>query len=168
MELRKILDIRSCLNKENSIDNLEALKIRAIGIRDKILFNDDKESAEDLVIDIELKIDSIKRSVLKPNQEDLTEAVKPIIGPPQMRIGRPSKTRYVQGIIPSTRCSITLSPNCTMREVEKEVIRIALLMNNDNRNATSEMLGLSVRTLRNKINEYLDNGEVGTFEVPIH
>jgi DNA-binding NtrC family response regulator len=46
----------------------------------------------------------------------------------------------------------------TLREVEKSLILTTLQENNDNRTKTAEILGISVRTLRNKLNEYRKEG----------
>jgi transcriptional regulator with GAF, ATPase, and Fis domain len=42
----------------------------------------------------------------------------------------------------------------TIRDVEKSLILSTLEKNNNNRTKTAELLGISVRTLRNKLNEY--------------
>ncbi len=46
----------------------------------------------------------------------------------------------------------------TLREVEKSLIVKTLQENNNNRTLTAEILGISVRTLRNKLNEYKKEG----------
>jgi len=46
----------------------------------------------------------------------------------------------------------------TLREVEKSLIVRTLQENNNNRTLTAEILGISVRTLRNKLNEYKNEG----------
>jgi two-component system response regulator FlrC len=46
----------------------------------------------------------------------------------------------------------------TLREVEKQLILRTLRENENNRTKTSEILGISVRTLRNKLNEYRQEG----------
>jgi DNA-binding NtrC family response regulator len=46
----------------------------------------------------------------------------------------------------------------TLREVEKNLILRTLQDQNDNRTRTADLLGISVRTLRNKLNEYRKDG----------
>ncbi len=46
----------------------------------------------------------------------------------------------------------------TLRAIEKAIILKTLRENEDNRTRTSEILGISVRTLRNKLNEYREEG----------
>jgi two-component system response regulator AtoC len=46
----------------------------------------------------------------------------------------------------------------TLREVEKSLIVRTLQEQDDNRTKTAELLGISVRTLRNKLNEYRKEG----------
>jgi len=45
-----------------------------------------------------------------------------------------------------------------LREVERQMIRQALLQTDNNRTHAAKMLGISVRTLRNKLNEYRSQG----------
>ncbi|NQT27759.1 sigma-54-dependent Fis family transcriptional regulator, partial [candidate division KSB1 bacterium] len=46
----------------------------------------------------------------------------------------------------------------TLREAEKNLILLTLKENNNNRTKTADILEISVRTLRNKLNEYRDEG----------
>lgn len=46
----------------------------------------------------------------------------------------------------------------TLREIEKSIILKTLRENEDNRTKTADLLGISVRTLRNKLNEYREEG----------
>ena len=50
------------------------------------------------------------------------------------------------------------SGKMTLREVEKNLIIRTLQEQNDNRTRTADLLGISVRTLRNKLNEYRKDG----------
>jgi DNA-binding NtrC family response regulator len=47
----------------------------------------------------------------------------------------------------------------TLREVEKAVILRTLNEHDNNRTRTAEMLGISIRTLRNKLREYREEGQ---------
>ena len=51
-----------------------------------------------------------------------------------------------------------LEQNMTLRETEKFLILRNLEEQNGNRTVTANMLGISVRTLRNKLNEYRQEG----------
>ncbi|MHB1015661.1 MAG: helix-turn-helix domain-containing protein, partial [Desulfurivibrionaceae bacterium] len=46
----------------------------------------------------------------------------------------------------------------TLREVERQMILHALQANDNNRTHAAEILGISVRTLRNKLHEYRSQG----------
>jgi DNA-binding NtrC family response regulator len=50
------------------------------------------------------------------------------------------------------------NPSMTLRDVEKNLILKTLQETDDNRTKTAEVLGISVRTLRNKLNEYRKEG----------
>jgi two-component system, NtrC family, response regulator AtoC len=50
------------------------------------------------------------------------------------------------------------TPAKTLEEAEKNMILKTLQENDDNRTKTAEILGISVRTLRNKLNEYRKQG----------
>jgi DNA-binding NtrC family response regulator len=52
------------------------------------------------------------------------------------------------------------NPAMTLRDVEKNLILKTLQETDDNRTRTAEVLGISVRTLRNKLNEYRQEGLV--------
>jgi DNA-binding NtrC family response regulator len=52
------------------------------------------------------------------------------------------------------------APVLTIAELEKEAIRRTLDLTGNNRTKTAEMLGISIRTLRNKLQEYREMGEV--------
>jgi len=50
--------------------------------------------------------------------------------------------------------TIELRPGMSVKEMEKELIARTLSKVNDNRTQAAEMLGISIRTLRNKLKEY--------------
>ena len=50
--------------------------------------------------------------------------------------------------------TITLPLGVTLQELEKKLIVETLAMQRQNRTRTAETLGISIRTLRNKLNEY--------------
>jgi len=49
---------------------------------------------------------------------------------------------------------MTLSPGLTLRELEKQLIERTLAQTGGNRSRAAEMLGISLRTVRNKIRDY--------------
>jgi len=51
-----------------------------------------------------------------------------------------------------------VGPGMTLREMEKRLILSTLTSESNNRTRASEILGISVRTLRNKLNEYSNEG----------
>ena len=50
--------------------------------------------------------------------------------------------------------TFTVKAGVTVREMEKELIFRTLKEVNDNRTHAAELLGISIRTLRNKLHEY--------------
>ena len=56
----------------------------------------------------------------------------------------------------------SLMAGMTVREMEKELIFNTLNTVDDNRTHAAKMLGISIRTLRNKLNEYRDEMEIST------
>lgn len=53
---------------------------------------------------------------------------------------------------------LTISAGMTVEEVERTLILETLKSTNDNRTLAAKSLGISIRTLRNKLNEYKDKG----------
>lgn len=64
----------------------------------------------------------------------------------------------LQDRIPSDEPFRVRASHMTLREVEKSLILRTLQEQEDNRTKTAELLGISVRTLRNKLNEYRKEG----------
>lgn len=56
--------------------------------------------------------------------------------------------------MPESANQITLPLGVTLQELEKRLIIETLQIQHNNRTKTAEMLGISLRTLRNKLNEY--------------
>jgi len=54
---------------------------------------------------------------------------------------------------------LTFVPAVSLKEMEKKVIFHALDQTNGNRTRAADILGISVRTLRNKLNEYREKME---------
>jgi DNA-binding NtrC family response regulator len=78
---------------------------------------------------------------------------EPLIGPKHLFLGDldHQAPQPVSGII-------TDGQAITLREIEKAAIFRALQFNENNRTKTAEALGISIRTLRNKLREYRAEG----------
>src|SRR5690606_24680001 len=59
-----------------------------------------------------------------------------------------------------TQASIEVKAGISLKEIEKEVIRVTLRETEGNRTHAARMLGVSLRTLRNKLREYREQGEI--------
>ncbi|PJD97001.1 MAG: two-component system response regulator [Parachlamydia sp.] len=69
-------------------------------------------------------------------------------------------TKSSQAQTPSDTSSSTFPVGMTLQELEKRLIIETLQAQSNNRTKTAEVLGISVRTLRNKLNEYnMKNGK---------
>ena len=55
--------------------------------------------------------------------------------------------------------SVRIRPGLSVREMERKLIFMTLKDVNENRTHAAEMLGISIRTLRNKLHEYKEGGE---------
>lgn len=60
--------------------------------------------------------------------------------------------------MPTAQKPISLSYGMTIADMERELILNTLKETKGNRTKAAEILGITVRTLRNKLNEYRDNG----------
>ena len=58
---------------------------------------------------------------------------------------------------PEAAATFSVNAGCTVREMEKELIFRTLKDVNDNRTHAAELLGISIRTLRNKLREYRED-----------
>ncbi len=66
----------------------------------------------------------------------------------------PASQIFLDSEDPATANTIELRPGMSVREMEQELIARTLRKVNDNRTQAAEMLGISIRTLRNKLKEY--------------
>jgi two-component system response regulator FlrC len=64
----------------------------------------------------------------------------------------------------ATGAQLGIEVGMSMKEAEKKLIFETLKETNGNRTHASRILGISIRTLRNKLNEYREEGEVFEFE----
>lgn len=147
-------EVREYLNKfgaKATVAELKSLLSHVENISKVYTFGFQKELFQDLMDDIENEID-IRKSITT------SDDVRPV-----------TNKNSVLTIRPSLEVDIVIfsdKPISLLREVEKEVIRIALLKCEGNRTKTAKFLGMSIRTLRNKINEYLESGEICEVELP--
>lgn len=56
--------------------------------------------------------------------------------------------------------TLELDVGISLAEAEKQLIFKTLVKTNSNRTKAAEILGISIRTLRNKLNEYRENGDI--------
>lgn len=61
---------------------------------------------------------------------------------------------------PESEANFSVNAGYTVREMEKELIFRTLEDVNDNRTHAADLLGISIRTLRNKLREYREEGDV--------
>ncbi|MCP3952522.1 MAG: sigma-54-dependent Fis family transcriptional regulator [Desulfobacterales bacterium] len=66
----------------------------------------------------------------------------------------PASQIYMEDEDPAVANTIELRPGMSVKEMEKELIARTLRKVNDNRTQAADMLGISIRTLRNKLKEY--------------
>jgi DNA-binding NtrC family response regulator len=59
---------------------------------------------------------------------------------------------------PESAATFSVNAGYTVREMEKELIVRTLKVVDDNRTQAAELLGISIRTLRNKLQEYREEG----------
>ena len=55
--------------------------------------------------------------------------------------------------------SVQIRPGLSVKEMERKLIFMTLKDVNENRTHAAEMLGISIRTLRNKLHEYKEEGK---------
>lgn len=71
----------------------------------------------------------------------------------------PEEFRVETGAVPGLDVKTESQPSVTLKEMEKNMIFAALSRVNGNRTKASQLLGISVRTMRNKLQEYEAEGE---------
>lgn len=157
--MKNVLDFRGKYSRARSEANFKELLIEVIEYRKKCIFPAELQTVDDLIEDIEIKIEQLapvgKESL---NEKEHDEFILE-------EVGRIDQSHLVESIIPSVNCTLYLEDSCGLREIEREAIRITLVKNKNNRTATAKDLGISIRTLRNKLNEYLMKGEVAIYEL---
>ena len=88
-------------------------------------------------------------------QRGLVLAADPVIHPRDLFL-EPERTELPPSEIPEriTSESLDLKPGLTVSEMEKRLIHITLEQTSGNRTRAADLLGISLRTLRNKLREY--------------
>lgn len=126
-----------------SLGELFSLQNQLERIREVAVFRDEKRDIDDLMLDIECLVDE-KEAELKA----IEEAAKP-----QKEL---DQVEYIQEVTPSLYLDISVldfASGNLFKEAERELISQALQYYNGNRTKTASGLGISIRTLRNKLNE---------------
>ncbi|MGY8671211.1 MAG: sigma-54 interaction domain-containing protein [Verrucomicrobiia bacterium] len=95
----------------------------------------------------------IERAVILGGDGDLIDAVHLGLAPPPENSS--SSTVPAASGAPASSGDVSLP----LSEIEKQHILAVLASCNDNRTKAAEFLGISIRTLRNKLNEYRGSGE---------
>ena len=73
---------------------------------------------------------------------------------------RPEHLLIEEQITAAADCDADAFVGMTVKDIEKKLIGQTLKHVNDNRTHAAQMLGISIRTLRNKLREYREEGEV--------
>lgn len=98
----------------------------------------------------------IERSVLICDDEVILPAHLYLDGPVRTL---PEESGMESVTVPDLDAKIESQPAFTLKEMEKNMIFAALNRVNGNRTKASKLLGISVRTMRNKLQEYEAEGE---------
>jgi DNA-binding NtrC family response regulator len=108
----------------------------------------------------EAAMTQLKSGVWKGNIRELENAIERAV-----LIGRGPKLMPEHLILDSlasddqSRPAFPMKAGVTVREMEKQLINKTLEEVDDNRTRAAELLGISIRTLRNKLREYKDDLE---------
>ena len=149
-EFRNYMDVRQFFNeKRKSLNEGDLLSIlKAIqALKEKEIFQGEIEKLDDLEMDVELCLEGCPEPI----------APKKIGNPETITIISPS---FNVDLVVFNEYSTNLA-----WETEKELIRTLLIKFEGNRTKTANALGISIRTLRNKIKEYKENGETETINL---
>lgn len=158
LELRKAYNLLTHeINKHAFLDFIPKLQ----EIIPNLYSQYERDLVEDLIDDIEIRIENLDKPKLKKiiePSEDTTEDEfeLPLFG-----------SEIIYAIEPSSVVEIlvTNKTSCLMRELEIEAIRYALAFTEGNRTQAAKILGISIRTLRNKINELINTGRIKPYDL---
>lgn len=156
--MKKIIELRQKIQKTSNIELLKGFETDIVNYKATCIFSDVAKSAEALLEDVQEKIyyleneEEINKQRMVNNLENpQDEQYDQIVEGSNFKVGE---------IVQSDNCLLIIHDKCSIREIEREAIRITLQKNNENRTKSAIDLGISIRTLRNKINEYIQNGEI--------
>jgi DNA-binding NtrC family response regulator len=155
MEIRNYIEARGIFQERGAFlkkAELEIISERLEALRKETVFLHEKEEIDDLLEDIEIKLDEISALEVKGLP---SKAVEIKSGP--LMVLRPSYDVMISVLDYS---SLNL-----MGEAEKELYRIVLIKNKGHRTRAARDLGVSIRTLRNKIDDWFRNGEINEVDV---
>lgn len=157
MEFQNYLEIRQLFNaKKDSLspENIQVM-IKELGhFFEKSVSGRERELIEDLLDDMEIHADMPRLDPVTNGDQYTTEA--------------PATVNLINFIEPSKYVVVTIlndTPTNLVEEAELEVIRMALIRTAGNRTAACKYLGISIRTLRNKINEYRNTGRINEYDL---
>lgn len=156
--MKRVIELRQKIQKTSNLELLKGFEVDVINYKATCIFSDVAKSVDALLEDVQEKIyyleneEEINKSrVIKELENPLVESCDQIVEGSNFKVGE---------IVQSDNCLLIIHDKCSIREIEREAIRITLQKNNENRTKSAIDLGISIRTLRNKINEYIQNGEI--------
>lgn len=123
-----------------ALGELYSLVNQLKNIRKVAVFRSEKADIDDLMLDIECLIDEQEEKLKEPEPEVEVETEK----------------EYEQEVSPSLYLNIDVMDFASgnlFKEAERELISQTLTYFKGNRTKTAQGLGISIRTLRNKLNE---------------
>lgn len=129
----------------------------------ELLFEMGKEEEFDFIYKKTLRaMENKNSSFLEENIKSLKNFLEDLIfsGPAQQK-EQESRRKNAQGLLEESTVHHWLQSipkDLTMKDIETHIILEVLKNNRGNRTHTARSLGISLRTLRNKINEYLQKG----------
>lgn len=156
--MKKIIELRQKIQKTSNIELLKGFEMDISNYKATCIFSDVAKSADALLEDVQEKIyyleneEEINKQRMVNNLENHQDE--------QYDQNAESSDFMAGEIVQSDNCLLIIHDKCSIREIEREAIRITLQKNNENRTKSAIDLGISIRTLRNKINEYIQNGEM--------
>ena len=77
---------------------------------------------------------------------------------------RPQPSSAVLSLPPQPDPEAWIQAGVSVQEMEERLIRKTLVEVNDNRTQAAKLLGISVRTLRNKLKQYRETAQTGQTE----
>lgn len=129
-----------------SLQDLLLFKRKMLELRKHAIFLQEKKEINSTILQVEDLVD-IKKTIMRAEEEEAARQTESM----------PEKPKQRPEISPSLFISISVldfDQNNLMAEAERELICQALAYHNGNRSKTARSLGISVRTIRNKLNQF--------------